>query len=133
MKSILLTYFIFFLVALFLDQSTKFLATQSGIIVVQNSGVSLGLGSHIPNSVLSVSLVGFLVFFFFALRTFWLKYPALSGVFFGSSISNVLDRIFLGGVRDWIFLPSFSLRNNIADCLLLCAIAGIAWKEMRKK
>ena len=31
------------------------------------------------------------------------------------AFSNILDRVFLGGVRDWLVFPFFGFTNNIAD------------------
>ena len=48
------------------------------------------------------------------------------GLIFGGAISNVIDRIFVGAVVDYI--PFFISKTNLADIAIICGI-GIIGKE----
>jgi len=54
----------------------------------------------------------------------------LSGIFFGAGISNIVDRLFFGGVRDWLLIPVVGWRNNVADYLLFVVVGIIVTKEL---
>ncbi len=57
----------------------------------------------------------------------WVKESIAGGLFFGGALSNILDRIVFGGVRDWLSIPFTSLNNNVADWAIFIGLvlAGI--------
>lgn len=105
-----------FILLVFLDQGTKYLASS----VVINTGVSFGLFS---SSLLTLGLVGILI----SIAILWGKVisvqsPVAAGVFFGGAVSNIVDRLFYGGVRDFLSVPVLNVRNNIADWAIILAL-----------
>ncbi|MEP7167594.1 MAG: signal peptidase II [Candidatus Woesebacteria bacterium] len=112
-------YFLFgFLATIGVDQLSKYLAHD----VILNTGISFGFFS---GSLLTIALIFVLIGIVFQFgKTFFQASPVAAGIFFGGSISNVLDRIFYGGVRDFLPVPILGIRNNLADW---CIILSILW------
>jgi len=42
-------------------------------------------------------------------------------------LSNLIDRIVWGGVRDWLPIPLTPLHNNLADWLIVISCIGLVW------
>lgn len=102
----------FFLGVLMLDQASKYIVQQI-VPVTMNHGISFGV---LPFPVATLLVIIFLLacFFFFARYQQKIS-PIVSGVFLGGAVSNLLDRLVFGGVRDWMAVPFLGLRNNLAD------------------
>ncbi|USN45172.1 MAG: signal peptidase II [Candidatus Woesearchaeota archaeon] len=131
-----------FLLAVLVDQSTKFLF-RNGLDVsfgvlhlhfVANTGVSWGLfpGKNLLFLGLSIIILGmcWLAFSQFDRRS-WLG----ESLFFAGGVGNILDRIFFGFVTDFIDLGFFPV-FNVADALLSVSIVLIILYEFslqRKK
>jgi len=65
------------------------------------------------------------------LSTRWKSSTAvLYGLLIGAAISNWLDRVFLGGVRDIWLLPKLQVVNNPADWLLVLSVTGLILIEI---
>lgn len=58
------------------------------------------------------------------------KYPIILGLFQGGAVSNVLDRLVYGGVRDWLAVPILGLRNNFADWAIVIALVWYGIMEL---
>jgi lipoprotein signal peptidase len=104
-----------------IDQFSKFLFANQ---VEINRGISFGI--ELPTWLvlfLSVIVLGFISF---VLK----KRPLLMSVVMGAGISNFFDRIQYGGVRDWLQLPLFGIRNNIADWIIVLGLGWWIWIEM---
>ncbi len=54
-----------------------------------------------------------------------------AGLILGGGISNLIDRIMLGGVRDWITLPAFGIQNNLADWAIVFGLICFAIVQYR--
>ncbi len=117
-------------VILFADQVTKILATHAGMVVI-NQGISFNIGEKISPYLLDFALLAFLFFIGAIAREFWSRHPFLTGSFFGAALSNIGDRIFFGGVRDWLNLPFVHLKNNVADISIFVIILLILIEEWR--
>ncbi len=120
---------LFFLGVIFFDQATKWTAAQQGLATV-NSGISFGLFSFLPAGVLLL-LVGVAAIFLIRTgrRT---KQPSWWwGLVVGSAMSNVIDRIRVGGVVDWLPLPLVNVQNNTADWILFFCLFWLFIKEYR--
>ncbi|OGJ21360.1 MAG: hypothetical protein A3J60_02575 [Candidatus Pacebacteria bacterium RIFCSPHIGHO2_02_FULL_46_9] len=104
-----------------LDQVSKWQATQTTI----NPGVGLGLAAQfISQQQLAFGTVGILIVLWVVAQAWWQRSVVATGLFFGGAISNVLDRLLYGGVRDWLVLPGTGLHNNVADWAIFF---GLAW------
>jgi signal peptidase II len=96
------------------DQVLKWWASRYGVVSV-NAGVSFGLGTAVSPQVITIVIAAlFAVIVYVGWRT-WLRFPKASGLFIGGAISNIIDRLVFGGVRDWLSLPGTGLQNNLAD------------------
>ncbi|SRR5258708_32263899 len=122
--------FVAFLVALVIDQVTKNIASFSGNVSI-NPGVSFGLLSGPWLTVLL--LVFFVAFFEWSCPRWHKQYPIASGFLLGGAMSNIVDRIVLNGVRDFMPIPLSSIQNNIADWFIVVALAYILFKSMGQK
>lgn len=120
------------------DQVSKwYVAINYPSFVVLNAGVAFNLGATAPSFVIGSAVVLVLLLIGWVGRGWWLRAPFWSGLFFGGAVSNVIDRLFFNGVRDWIAFPWLGgvMRNNIADVLVNVAVIGllvITWKHERK-
>lgn len=63
------------------------------------------------------------------LRQFGKKFPMFVGLIIGGAVSNVLDRLFLGSVRDFLPVPFLAVHNNLADWGIFIGLVGIVWSE----
>lgn len=117
---------LFFFVAaatLVLDQLTKFLVDSSGN-AIHNTGSAFGLnfGGAIP---IFLSFAAIFVIIFYQKQILKSKLLAvLSALILGGVVGNLVDRLLLGFVRDFINLkiwPAF----NLADTGLTVGIIGI--------
>lgn len=117
-----------FVGSVLLDQTSKFSAARYHLILI-NHGVSFNYGEHLPPFALQIVLLTVLVVVMLIARDFWQRYPWIAGIFFGAAVSNVVDRWFFGGVRDWISLPFVTVKNNIADIIIFSVIVYVFFLE----
>jgi len=121
-----------FLLSLFLDQLTKFLAGRY-VPLQYNSGISFNWLPGSNQLLITACLLIFLVGVGWAWRKTWRHTPAWSGLFFGAAISNLLDRMLYSGVRDWLIVPGFQLKNNLADWLVFLSLGFILIQVIQNK
>ena len=91
---------------------------------VQNSGIAFGLFSNATSlvSLLTAVAVGWMVLFFARSGARHPVLPVGLGLVIGGSLSNLLDRIRLGHVTDFLdltFWPAF----NLADTFIVVGVA----------
>lgn len=110
------------------DQITKAWADWAGWVEL-NSGISFNwLGESSP-----VVLGIFIAVVLFILTALTISHrethfaPWLFLVI-AAGLSNQIDRIFWGGVRDWILLPGLDLKNNIADWVIALSLIALTLK-----
>ena len=111
--------------SLLLDQISKFWVMFYEQVTI-NNGVSWGWLDDVSVFILvgvQVLMLGVLIKYFYSI---WVKHPLLSGLFLGSSFSNMIDRILFGGVRDWMMIPILKVENNAADFLIVGSLALLA-------
>lgn len=111
-----------------LDQTTKWLATSRGIIVLNSGGAwSLGFGHAGLILWISIAVLAGIIWW-------WPKsLPEDHGylVFIlAAGFSNVADRLTFGGVRDFLVLPWFTF--NVADLMLTVAAAWLLIEILRR-
>ena len=120
-----------FVLLVVVDQLSKWWVVQAGGFMQLNQGVSFGVLAHdsgwLSGTVLLVVMV--LLYQFFV--DFWDKHSLWAAVFFAGAFSNILDRFFVGGVRDWLAIPLTSLYNNLADWYITVALIVVFLIEAR--
>lgn len=121
------TVFIAFLIALIADQVTKFIASVLGAVTL-NPGISFGLLSGPWLTILLV--VFFILFFEWTCPTWQKKYPIAMGLLLGGAMSNIVDRIVVNGVRDFLSIPFTQMQNNLADWLIVFSLGYIMLREI---
>lgn len=108
-----------------LDQFTKYFATN----IQLNTGVSFGL---LPTPLLTLALIGVLLLIAVKFgKLFYLISPFATGAFFGGSLSNIIDRVMYGGVRDFLLIPLTDIRNNVADWAIILALVWIFFRMQK--
>lgn len=108
------------------DQLTKFCAGRFGLALYYNTGVSFGLFKGVNVSLLTlVSLAGLAVFEYLLRKRGGGKVLMCGfSLMAGGMVSNIIDRLSLGHVIDWIYCPFSNIffKNglwfNIADVAL---------------
>jgi len=147
-----LTYLAVCLLVLMADLYTKHMAEQFikgevqilpflKLIMVYNKGVAFGVFSQAPDwprlpILLLFPPIAVLITFIYSIKQ---KDPVVSlcmGAIGGGALGNLYDRLFLGQVRDFIYLsygkfsyPAF----NLADASISAAIAVFLFYEFFKK
>ena len=106
-----------------IDESLKVIGPLS-IHRVQNSGIAFGLFSSATAivTVLTGTAVGWMLVFFARSGARHPVLPAALGLLIGGSISNLIDRVRLGHVTDFIdfgWWPAF----NLADSFIVIGVA----------
>lgn len=115
---------------LIVDQASKHIATFQGLVNI-NTGISFGLFS---GWLLTVALImTFIALFEWSCPRWHKPYPWASGLLLGGALSNIVDRIVIGGVRDFLPVPFLSLHNNVADWAIILALAWIIVQEGTKQ
>ena len=99
---------------------------------VRNNGVAFGAfagGGALIGILTAVALAALLVYFFLRAGTPWLWLPV--GVILGGALGNLLDRIRIGAVVDFID-PSFWPAFNVADMGIVLGIFGLFYVVDRR-
>lgn len=115
-------------VVLLIDQGSKFLAPA----VLLNTGISGSILADAPDQLVLVGVGVVLAGIGWLNRNWWLAHPVISGLFFGGAVSNFLDRVALGGVRDWLPIPLIGWTNNLADYAISAAVLALLWGELKR-
>ncbi|MFZ5437590.1 MAG: signal peptidase II [Patescibacteria group bacterium] len=118
-----------FLFLVLVDQLTKFVFPITHI----NSGISFGLASGLEPWLLVILLVGVWFAIEFISKTQFFLKRLMSIFFLAGAVSNLFDRLFLGGVRDWWQWPIFNFSNNLADVWITIGLLGIIYFEIWNK
>lgn len=114
---------------IFFDQVSKFLAPRLGLAVVKNQGVAFGLFPGLAWEVI--------VFFLLAGLVIYLRKKSSSRslnqgwdlmLILGGGLSNFLDRLFLGFIRDFIDLKIWPI-FNLADAAITVGVLFLLLRE----
>lgn len=115
------------------DQILKAVAPLLGFEVSLNSGISFSLFQSLPVFIVTVTLVILLVLICIVFQNIWRENIVASGLFFGGSVSNIIDRVLYSAVRDWIPVPLFNVKNNLADWAIFLALLLIIYRYSSKE
>jgi signal peptidase II len=137
------------ILVVFFDQLTKFLirdnmsigqsVPSSGffrLTYYENSGTIFGLfqNATVILTVVSIIAIGFLVYFYRSQRAPTLIMRGAIGILMGGAIGNLIDRLALGGVTDFVDVGRWPI-FNIADAsitvgiFLLIVVTSVAPKK----
>lgn len=119
-----------------LDQWTKQFAFLRNLPTFSyNPGISFGIFDDAPYEMvltLVVLVIAAVVFLWRkAISHAFYDYPYLAMLFSAGAISNLLDRVFHGGVRDWLPIPFMGIYNNLADWYIFVAMLVLIVLEMK--
>jgi signal peptidase II len=111
-----------------IDQLTKFFfyGSRNGTL---NQGISFSFLSSASQLGQILLIFVMVVFVLFVWRQFGQKYPFLTGLLLGGAVSNIIDRLFFGGVRDFLPVPFVNIQNNLADWAIFVGLVGIVGRE----
>lgn len=153
LRKIALIYVLTVLTVLSLDLITKNLAESFlkereisllpflHLVLVYNRGVAFGFLANAPDLVripvlFITPLIALVITFLYAIRVKGVFVPVLMGMVGGGAFGNFYDRVFLGHVRDFIYLsygglswPAF----NLADASISTAIFFLLIRELLPK
>lgn len=107
-----------------IDQLTKYFLS-----FVKNTGAAFGILQGYNGVFLGVSIVVLVGFVFY-----WKKYEKhrlASSLVLAGILGNLIDRIFLGYVRDFIDLRIWPV-FNLADSLMVVGVGLLVWGMVRK-
>ncbi|HEC63868.1 MAG TPA: signal peptidase II [bacterium] len=122
-KSVVLQALSLIIVSILVDQFVKLFVTTGGIDYTLNSGISFGIFQGAINLSIILSFVSISVIVWLLFMLDWREDKAdiyLISVLLGAGIGNFVDRIFRGGVIDYIdiwLIPTF----NLADLAITLA------------
>jgi signal peptidase II len=119
------------------DQVTKLIFSTRDFFIgpvhihlVKNFGLGFGLNFGLLTNLIIISLaLGFFLYYYFLHR------PQLSGsakivfvLIFAGAISNIIDRLYLGYVRDFIDL-NLGFTFNLADVMIVLGLLLIIFQQ----
>jgi signal peptidase II len=124
-----------------LDQITKLVFSSRDFVFwlvsiqpVKNYGLAFGLDfGLLPNLILVILALGFFIYYYFTNRYefgWLLKFMFM--LIFAGAISNLIDRLYLGYVRDFINL-GLGFTFNLADAFLVIGLIGLIVLHKDKK
>lgn len=119
------------LLLVLLDQLSKLWASAQGFVVM-NRGVSFAWLSAVSSEWLLIGLMLFGLGAIWSLRQQLVRQPLAAGLVIAGITSNLFDRMWFGGVRDWLPIPLFDLRNNLADYALISGLIWLAAGELKR-
>lgn len=123
---------IMLLFAVGFDQLSKEAARFFGYQTVLNTGISLSFLSSTSAELLTGISLAVLVVLWYSCAAVLKQYPVSAGIFFGAALSNILDRVLYGAVRDWMPIPGTTVVNNLADWLLFISVILFAVALLRE-
>ncbi len=132
-----LLYFLVFSVFVSIDQVTKSSAMLQNLpTFTYNQGISFGVFSNLSYAILSSLIIctALIGYFFWrkAVAHAWQSHPYLVLLFAAGAVSNMVDRVVYGGVRDWLPVPGLGVYNNLADWYICIAVVVLIILELKK-
>lgn len=121
-----------FVILILVDQVSKYWANSNELITI-NRGIAFGLLDNLPFSVLIVLLIVVLAVGLWAWHQYVPDANWAGVLFFGGAVSNVLDRVMIGGVRDWLPTPILATKNNLADWYITAGVVVLCWQLVQRQ
>ena len=109
------------LVLLIVDQLSKWYFESIDLVVINNGGV-WGLFPGDWWGLLMIGVWVVILILMIRAKEPWAKCGL--GLILVGGLGNILDRLMVGGVRDFIYYPGLEVYGNIADIILT---VGIIW------
>lgn len=123
----MLLHFLLILIILALDQASKYFIVHYNFPYILNPGIAFSIPlSNLVAFGLSICVILYLyrfIFKYYAKSNFIL---ASLGLIIGGAIGNMIDRIRLGAVIDFIHVPYFP-SFNVADSSVTIGILVLLW------
>jgi signal peptidase II len=125
---------------IFLDQITKLIFSSRDFFVgpihfhlVKNYGLAFSLNfGLLPNLILIILGLGFFVYYYFQHRKEFSWRGQLVFIFiFAGAVSNIIDRLYLGFVRDFLDL-GLGFTFNLADAFVAIGLILILFLQTGK-
>lgn len=112
-----------------IDQVTKWwVITKDGNWIL-NTGVAWGWGNGVGNNYLIVLISGLIIFLLWQIVTKWKEMGNVHllswWLLLAGSMSNLIDRVYWGGVVDWITVFEWFPWFNIADSMISVGVIGL--------
>jgi signal peptidase II len=126
-------FFMIAIIIILVDQITKFLLTNKhfGIInYTTNTGAAFSLFQGYTLVLTIISILVAIFIFFLAKKEKTIITPL--AFIFGGTIGNLIDRVFLGYVRDFIDLQVWPI-FNVADSFNVIGVLIIAYLILKEK
>ncbi len=123
---------IILLILILLDQLTKFYFKGKNFFIfnyTQNTGSAFSLFSGLNAILIVIGLIILILLIYFYFKTKGIIQLSLLLIITGT-ISNLIDRIFLGFVRDFIDFKIWPI-FNLADSLIVIGVILILLKEFK--
>ncbi len=112
------------LTVILIDQASKFFLSGLFGTAFTNQGISFGLFASYDKIIVLVIVVA-LIIVLKSSQQLLNQHPVLMGLFVGGGVSNLIDRLLFGAVRDWMPLAFFGLHNNLADWAIAVSVVGV--------
>ena len=102
------------------------------IHLVKNYGLGFSLNfGLVPNLILITAALGFFIYYYYKNR---LNLSWLGKIFFSliiaGALSNVIDRVYLGHVRDFLDL-GLGFTFNFADAMIVCGLVLVLFTQTK--
>ena len=121
------------------DQITKLIFSSRDFFLgsfhvhlVKNYGLGFSLNfGLVPNLILITAALGFFIYYYYKNR---LNLSWLGKIFFSliiaGALSNVIDRVYLGHVRDFLDL-GLGFTFNLADAMIVCGLVLVLFTQTK--
>jgi len=127
-------FLLFFILVIIIDQVIKYIFLNGfewhskciSLTLAINKGVAFSMFAFLGEYLKYIQLILiFILFYFFYKEKLIISYPIVSGILFGASLSNLIDRFLIGGVVDYVYWHCFFdfAIFNFADVCIDFAIA----------